>query len=39
MNDEKTVHPKMYTRILGVNNIILTLCNTYTVVNHKVTFN
>lgn len=29
----------MYTRILGVNNIILTRCYTYTVVNQKVTFN
>lgn len=29
----------MYTRILGISNIILTRCNTYTVVNQKVTFN
>lgn len=39
MNHEKTVHPKMCTRILGVNNIILTCCNTYIVVNQNVTFN
>lgn len=39
MKHEKNVHPKMYTRSLGVNSIILTRCNTYTVVNQKVTFN
>lgn len=39
MKREETVHPKIYTRILGVNNIILTHCNTYTVVNYNSTFN